>query len=150
MHPILILCIQFNVNSIRYRQKLLVAESWPAFKGGANIILKHKQMKLWMFYYEVWKINLNSKTCTTLICGGPDPSLVVWGQQRSLKQTLNIWAEVRSVSNFFWNHQFELIFHKFFPKTNRFSSLVTKPLRKFFLEDIFQFLQVFGLNSDSK
>ena len=41
-------------------------------------------------------------------------------------------------------------FHKFFPKTNRFSSLVTKPLRKFFFEDIFKFLQVFGTNSPSK
>ena len=44
---------------------------------------------------------------------------------------------MRSVTPFFWNHQFELIFHNVFPKTNRFSSLVTKPLRKFFLEGIF-------------
>ena len=47
-----------------------------------------------------------------------------------IQQILNVRAEVRSVSNFFWNHLFELIFHKFFLKTNRFSSLVTKPLRK--------------------
>ena len=70
--------------------------------------------------------------------------------KESIEQTLDVWAEVRSVTPFFWNHQFELIFHNVFPKTNRFSSLVTKPLRKFFLEDIFQFLQVFGINSDSK
>ena len=67
-----------------------------------------------------------------------------------IKQTFNVWAEVRSVSNFFWNHRFELIFPKFFPKTNRFASLVTKPRRKFFLEDIFQFLQVFGTKSPPK
>ena len=48
------------------------------------------------------------------------------------------------------SHHFELIFHKFFPKMNSFSSLVTKPLRKMFLEDIFQLLQAFGTNSDSK
>ena len=45
-----------------------------------------------------------------------------------VSKTFNVRAKVRSVSKFFWNHQFELIFHKFFPKTNRFSSLVTKPL----------------------
>ena len=65
-------------------------------------------------------------------------------------RTFNVLAEVRSVSNYFWNHQFELIFLKIFPKTNMFSSLVTKPLRKFFLKDIFQCLQVFGTNSPSK
>ena len=67
-----------------------------------------------------------------------------------LQQTFNVRAEVRPVSNFFWNHQFEHIFYKFYPKTNRFSSLVIKPLRKFFSEDIFQHLQVFGTNWDSK
>ena len=46
----------------------------------------------------------------------------------ALKHTLHVPAEVRLVSNFFWNHQHELIFHKVFPKTNMFSSLVTKPL----------------------
>ena len=46
----------------------------------------------------------------------------------ALKHTLNVPAEVRSVSNFFWSQQYELIFHKVFPKKNRFSSLVTKPL----------------------
>ena len=54
------------------------------------------------------------------------------GQQLSFKSS--VWAH----------------FYKFFPKTNRFSSLVTKPLRKIFLEDIFQLLQVFGTNLDSK
>ena len=73
-----------------------------------------------------------------------------WGGRRGVEQTFNVRAKVRSVRHFFWNHQFELIFNKFFPKTNRFSSLVTKSLRKFFLEDIFQRLQVFGTNSDSK
>ena len=56
-----------------------------------------------------------------------------------LEQTFNVRAEVRSVSNFFLNHPFELIFLKFFPKTNRFSSLVTKPLRKFFWRTFFNF-----------
>ena len=68
----------------------------------------------------------------------------------ALNQTYNVRAKVRSISNFFWNHQFELIFHKYFPKTNRFASLVTKPLGKIFLEDIFQILQVFGTNSALK
>ena len=54
-----------------------------------------------------------------------------------IQQTFNVWAEVRSVSNFFWNHQFELIFHKFYPKTNRFSSLMTKPLSNFFWSTLF-------------
>ena len=34
-------------------------------------------------------------------------------------------------------------------KTYSFNLFWSKPLRKIFLEDIFQFLQVFGINSDS-
>ena len=43
----------------------------------------------------------------------------------------------------FWNNQFELIFHNVFPKTNRFSSLVTEPLRNFFLRTFFNFCRFF-------
>ena len=39
-----------------------------------------------------------------------------------------------------WNHQFELIFQKVFTKTNRFSSLVTKPKRIIFWRTLFNFL----------
>ena len=59
-----------------------------------------------------------------------------------LKQTLNVWADVRSVSNFVWNHQCELIFHKIFTKTNRFTSLVTKSLRIFFWTTFLDFCWV--------
>ena len=55
---------------------------------------------------------------------------IVVNRKTFIKQTFNVRAEVRSFSNFFWTDQFELIFHKFFPKTNKFSSLVTKPLKK--------------------
>ena len=62
-----------------------------------------------------------------------------------IKQTFNVRAEVRLVSNFFWNHPFELIFHKFFPKTNSFSILVTKPLRKIFWRTFFNFFRFLEL-----
>ena len=44
---------------------------------------------------------------------------------KSLKQTSNVWTKVRLISNFFWNPQFERIFHKVLTKTNSFSCLVT-------------------------
>ena len=44
-----------------------------------------------------------------------------------------------------WNHQFELILHRVFPKTNIFSSLVTKSIRIFFWRAFFHFCRVMEL-----
>ena len=54
-----------------------------------------------------------------------------------IKQTLDVQAEVRLVSNFVWNHQCKLIFHIIFTKIN---SLVTKAcIKEMFFWRIFFF-----------
>ena len=56
---------------------------------------------------------------------------------------------MRSVPTFFLNNQFELIFHRVFPKRDRFFNLLTKSLMKTFFEDIFfyfcRFLEIIHL-----
>ena len=61
------------------------------------------------------------------------PATLECRKSSSLKQTLDVWAKVRSVSNFFFfNHQCDLMFHKILTKTNRFISLVTQSFTNFF------------------
>ena len=58
-------------------------------------------------------------------------------------QALRICVELSSETIHFLTHQFELIYHKIFFKTNRINSLLTKSLRNFF-KDIFLLLCAFN------
>ena len=103
-------------------------------------------------YYLQGQENFSKKSSSTIFfsCLPSGPILETGTQLKArfsivIKQTFNVWAEVRSVSNFFWNHQFELIFHKFFPKRNWLSILVTKPLRNFFWRTFFNYCRFLEL-----